>query len=306
MRIIARLAILMTAVGLGPVVSAGTVTTQFEIPCGEKVQQLCEAARISNVAERHDKLRRLIAVALEVDDEDVREQAFSYLAQVSPFPLDPRPLRTSLERFDELGDLDARRGRSLYDMAKLAYAPRAQRAELYRRAIIEGSAAVGDYGSLPRSAAMEMASREGLVEVGQAIREHYSELDPTERESSGPLEGLLAAMELRNGGENYGDSGATAMRRLNQMTDDDLGARIETSAGWRRALLDVKHQVCQSIPPAPECEPFVSLMRRQLSLFDQRRKQRAQAQAVAAGTSSACQPSAEERAVMEWFGEVDY
>lgn len=306
MKIIAKLAILMTAAGLGTVMSARTVTTQFEIPCGEKVQQLCEAARIPNVPERHDKLRHLLAAALEADDEDMREQGFSYLAQVSPFPLDARPLRTSLERFDELGDLDARRGRRLFDRAELSYAPRAQRIELYRRAIIEGSAAVGEYGSLPRSAAIYLASREGLVELGEVIREQYAELTSLERESSGPLEGFLASMELRNGAENYGDSGATAMRHLSQMADGDLGSRIEASAGWRRALLDLKRQVCRSVPPAPECEQFVACMRHQLSLYDQRRKQRAKTEPATAGGSSVCQPSAEERAVMEWFGEVDY
>jgi hypothetical protein len=282
--------------------TAGAVTTIENstgiVSCGPRISFICEAAAVPDQEDRQARLLQALAQGLESSEPEVREESFHYLAKITPFAFDPRPLHRSLARFDELGE--THKGTMMLEEAELSLAPRDTRIHYYRIAIVDGRAAIGTFAWIPRLVAMEAAATEGLGELRDLVAENYPKLDFPEQAAT-PLYRLLAEFELRDGAQSYQDAAAVALRRLTGMPPSDLSAKIESNEGWREALSFIKLQLCAGGARDRRCGEFNALMGEQGKLFCNRHPLGAPTLDATTGRPVAPVRTEHERRVLEWF-----
>jgi hypothetical protein len=242
---------------------ATTRVTQIRIDCGEHIPAVCKAAKIEDPAEREKELYRTLAEALQSPLPYTRAEAFAVLARLEypppelPLsPLDPRPLREALIRFDELEGSD--RGLGLVERIDLRHASRDQRARIYHRAISEGSAPAGRSFVLPRGLAMERAALEGMADLRPLIQRFCPEEVPGD---CGELRYWLASLELREGGLDQADADARAVKRIAALPATELWSKIKSDLPWARVVSEVRSNVCET-PESEPCRDIKASLRR--------------------------------------------
>jgi hypothetical protein len=240
------------------------------------VPALCEAAKLEDKDQRERALLRAFEEALESADAQVREAAFRHLSSLwyGRWPaLDPRPLAPALVRFDELeGDDEAR---CLLDRAALYFAPRPDRLDVYRRAIVEGSAPAGEHYVVSRETAMESAAREGLLELRELVERYYGQTDQGSRQSlEFGLDYLLVSIDLRGGGVDRKDTDARAARRLTEVPPEQLWARMSSSPlSWGVVVREIYGENCGT-PEGHGCNSLRDHLLRLRPFLDELRSKR--------------------------------
>jgi hypothetical protein len=236
MRFSAVLAASIVVLALGMAATATALANEASaIPCGPKVQRLCEAAAIQDKQERNRELLALLGQGLESLDPAIRDQTFHYLTQVDDV-IDPRLLRSSLQRFDEL-DEDTK-GRFMMERADFDAAPREEHLTVYHAAIANGEARIGTVTTITRATAIDAAAREGLGELRSLI------VSVTQGWPTDTVERALVRLDLRDGAQNARDGDVRAVRRLDTLAPEELKGKLEGSKGWREVVADTAHAAC--------------------------------------------------------------
>lgn len=236
------------------------------------------AGAIADSAAREAPLREAIRAGLMHHDARQREYVFAYLVHLNHRCLDLRPFADILEEYGRRHDKQG--GFGLADTAELIWAPRAERIETYRSAILKGML-IQKRGSVVRGCSVVRAAAwQGLDELGPLIGTHWEGLGCGGAEE---LDEIRLVLSLRAGAENQRQAELLAARRLAAMTDDEVWQRASGNPIFARELWQTADFACEPDPfvgeVAAECEALRSLAMRLLAHF-QRGQERQPAQAI--------------------------
>jgi hypothetical protein len=203
-------------------------------------QAVHDAASIKDPGERERALEKAIAAGLSPPDPDASYQVYVYLADNARW-IDLRPFASLLIQFGRTHLLGHRALRTL-DEAELMRAPRHQREDACRMAIMDGKTLLPHGASLIRKVAILFACDDGLDSLAPLIRDYLMTEYPQEHAK------LLAALELGAGAEDREDAIRLSAQRLRGMDAAALYERMDADADFRSVVTRVTEDGCASNP----------------------------------------------------------
>jgi hypothetical protein len=142
------------------------------------------------------------------------------------------------------GAYDANRSIKL---SRLKASPRAERAEVYRVAIERGQVVLGEVVSmggpvtLTREEACSLAAREGIEDVAQLIETHGGTVNGLTNPYT--LASLLTTLRFRRGAKDEDAAIGLHLRRLKELSPDELRVRATSDIGFRYSTLSLKREL---------------------------------------------------------------
>ena len=246
---------------------------------GPAVQAIQRAAIVKEPAEREQALREGIRAGLLSADPEVRREVFSYLCRMSDRWLDLRPYTDLLEQYAAVPG-EGGRGLRLADDVELFRAPREERIELYRRAIVEGKVLLKRGTPLDRWNAVRGAAWQGLDELRPLIETYYP-LTPGLAADT-PIEQLRLWLDLRAGAIDREDALRLASQRLAKLEDREFESRMDGDPIFKQTVLQNAQDACALNPFTGERNPACASLYEIAKKQKERHAQR-EAQARAAG-----------------------
>ena len=175
--------------------------------------------------------------AIQSPDPAVRE-AIPVLVSAAASEMDLRPFADLFEQACRV-----RKAcfwtKELQDWSALRFDPRPVRLDLLERVIRSGTVTLPGGYPVSRSLAIQMAALQGLDELRPLAGEYLATLTDRYRDRL-QLDDAMALFELTAGAETEMDAAFVAARRLDAMSDQELGRRMDEEPFRKAVILEVQ------------------------------------------------------------------
>ena len=215
-----------------------------DIQMSPEVTEIHEAASIADPVERESALRSAIERGLLGTDKETQTFVFNYLVRNTRW-LDLSPFEYIFRDFDSTQS----RHFSLWllDMNQLLRKSYEDRLSIYRRAILTGEVPLEHGRPLTRYLAINAALKDGMVALGDLIKEQYENLEENYK-SRLTSEDISVFLEFRNGGINREMAAKIAAENMSQYDSSKYRARMDYDLAFRRNFEETAKFVCAINP----------------------------------------------------------
>ena len=217
----------------------------------EEQREIRDAALLSEEKERAVALRMLLEGYLLSDSRQLRTTTFDFVAAFRD-EIGIEQFADILIRYDSLEHSVT--GQRLLDRCALEDMPIAQKIDLFRDAMLNGSSNYGVDGSLQRITAIRYAVEEGIYELAPTIETSFSRLSDRERQGL-TLPYLLTLLELRACEHDGQDSTQLAVDRIRAMDPSRVRDRMNADLAFQRAVSETLKRACERDPFLEQIPP---------------------------------------------------
>ncbi len=235
---------------------SGATTTDYP-DCGYRIVDVCKAWKAPNREERDREVRRLLSGYLTSEDQFVRRDALAFLRDYArKGEIDPRSFKSELEALDTLPDT-RNEGKALLEQWAFERWPRADRERVYREALVNGSAIVGEAYEIGRGLAIGLAAHDGCSDLMDLMRMAHQ----MERGDDLGFEILMVLVDLRAGFGDTPEGNRGAVERLAATPTPRLYEHLRDQEAWREALARVASAVCSKDRDPGACHKASTVVR---------------------------------------------